>query len=202
MLNNTIDIIWKINNFITIYLNNFILNNHLEKIIWFFSDSPIFFLPIFFWATWLFFRFKKTWDQEKKWKKNILLIIYSIISAMILNWFLKIFIVEHRPEKLITPILQHIPDNSFPSDHATISFSFLFALYFAWYKKTFWIFLPFVIFMNFSRIAWWMHWFFDIFVWMILWLFSAIFIFKSLKNKIFLQKTSEFILNFAKIFKL
>jgi membrane-associated phospholipid phosphatase len=65
-----------------------------------------------------------------------------------------------------------------------VSFAFLFWIYAAGYKKTFWIFFPFVILMNFSRIAGWLHWFFDIFVWMLLWLISVIFIFKNSKNKI------------------
>jgi membrane-associated phospholipid phosphatase len=45
---------------------------------------------------------------------------------MILNQFLKFFIIEERPDSIIKPILEHVPDNSFPSDHATVSFAFLF----------------------------------------------------------------------------
>ena len=192
------DLIWKINNGITIYLNDLILNNHLEDIVWFFSDGPIFFLPVFFVGAWLFFTFKKRDNLEKE---NILLIFYTIIIWFILNFILKIFIVEHRPETLIQPILKHIPDNSFPSDHATASFAFLFWLYFAGYKRIFWIFLPFVIFMNFSRIAGGVHWFFDVFVWMILWVIAVFLVFKNKENK-FVKKINEFILKIANLIKL
>ena len=36
--------------------------------------------------------------------------------------------------------------------------------------------------MNLSRLAWWVHWFFDIFAWMIIWLISAILILKIFKG--------------------
>jgi membrane-associated phospholipid phosphatase len=58
-----------------------------------------------------------------------------------------------RPESIVQPLIEHIPDNSFPSDHAAVSFAFLFAILFSNYKKTFLIFFPFVILMNLSRIA-------------------------------------------------
>ncbi len=192
------NLIWDINNSIAIYLNNFVINNHLEKIIWVFSDAPIFFLPVFLFWAWLYWTFKEK-NNEKK--ENLLYIFYSVVVWLILNTFLKIFIFEHRPEWIIKPILAHVPDNSFPSDHATVSFSFLFALYAAWYKKTFWLFLPFVLFMNFSRIAGGIHWFFDIFVWFILWIIAVIFVFKNTKNK-YVLKLNQFILKIMSFIKL
>jgi len=192
------NLIWNINNNISIYLNNFVVNNHLEKIIWIFSDAPIFFLPIFLLTVWFYYTFK---EKNIKEKENILFIFYSVVLAILLNSFIKIFIQEKRPDTLITPILQHVPDNSFPSDHATVSFSFLFALYSAGYKKTFWLFLPFVIIMNFSRIAWWLHWFFDIFVWMILGLIAVCIVFTNTKTKFF-TKINEFILKLTSYIKL
>jgi undecaprenyl-diphosphatase len=66
------------------------------------------------------------------------------------------FIHFKRPEDYLVGagklLINHVPDASFPSDHATVSFAFLSALLFANYKKIFWIFLPFVILMNISRI--------------------------------------------------
>jgi len=188
----------QINSSMAVYLNNFVLQNHLEKIIWFFSDAPIFFLPVFLLWAWLYWTFKIK-DNSKK--ENILFIFYSIVVAMILNAIIKIFVSIDRPESVIKPILEHVPDKSFPSDHATVSFSFLFALYFAWYKKTFWIFMPFVIIMNFSRIAGGIHWFWDIIVWMILWLLAVIFIFKNTKNKVFVS-LNNFILKMMSFIKL
>lgn len=193
-----LNIIWTINNEITVYLNNFILENGLEKIIWFLSDWPIFFLPIFLLSAWIFYTYKNP-NQEKK--ENILYIFYSIVVGMIFNSISKLFIVEQRPDIAIKPILEHVPDNSFPSDHATVSFAFLFALYVAWYKKTFWFFIPFVILMNFSRIAGGLHWFFDIVVWAILWLVWTIIIFKNTKNK-YIKKLNNLILTITKFIKL
>lgn len=187
-----------INNTIEIYLNHFILNNHLELLVKIFADSPIFFLPVFLIWAWLYWTFKEKNNNEKE---NILYIFYSVVLWLVFNSLLKLFIFEHRPEWIITPILSHIPDNAFPSDHATVSFAFLIALYLFGYKKTFWIFLPFVILMNFSRIAWWIHWFFDIIVWMILWIISA-FIIYFVQNKKCMKKLNNLILKIANLIKL
>ena len=48
--------------------------------------------------------------------------------------------------------MSHVPDASFPSDHATVSIAFLTSLFLANYKRIGLIFLPFVIIMNLSRI--------------------------------------------------
>ena len=192
------NLIWNINDSIAIYLNSFILNNHLEKIIWLLSDAPIFFLPVFFIWAWLYWTFK---EKSNKKKENILFIFYSVIVWLIFNGILKLFIFEHRPEWIIKPILSHVPDNSFPSDHATVSFAFLSALYLFGYKKTFWFFLPFVILMNFARIAGGIHWFFDIIVGMLLWIVAA-FIIYFFQNKKCIKKLNEFILKIANFIKL
>jgi len=192
------NLIWDINNSVAVYLNDFIINNHLEKIIWLFSDAPIFFLPVFLLWAWLYWTFKEKNNDKKE---NILFIFYSVVVWLILNTFIKIFIFEHRPEWIIKPILTHVPDNSFPSDHATVSFSFLFALYAAWYKKTFWIFMPFVVLMNFSRIAGWIHWFFDIIVWLILGVIAVFIVFKNTENK-YILKLNQFILKIMSFIKL
>ena len=192
------NLIWNINNNIAIYLNNFILNNNLQNFIWFFVDAPIFFLPVFLIVSRLYWNFKV---KDNLQKENLLYIFYTTIVWLVLNSLLKIFIFEYRPEWIIQPILTHVPDNSFPSDHATVSFSFLTALYLFGYKKTFWLFLPFVIVMNFSRIAGWIHWFFDIIVWMSLWIISA-FIIYFIQDKKYVKKINKIILKTANLIKL
>ena len=193
----------EINHTITSFLNNFVLQNNLKNLVWFFADSPIFFLPIFFIFFWILFEFfdKKNIKNKNFNKNNLLLIFYSVILWIIINITIQHFLFFDRPETLITPILHHIPDASFPSDHATVSFAFLFWLFFAWFKKVFYWFLWFVILMNIARIAWWLHWFFDIFAGLIVWFLSTFLIFKNQKNK-YLVKLNNFILNFAKIFRL
>lgn len=192
------NLIRNINNNIAIYLNNFILNNNLQNFIWFFVDAPIFFLPVFLIVSRLYWNFKV---KDNLQKENLLYIFYTTIVWLVLNSLLKIFIFEYRPEWIIQPILTHVPDNSFPSDHATVSFSFLTALYLFGYKKTFWLFLPFVIVMNFSRIAGWIHWFFDIIVWMSLWIISA-FIIYFIQDKKYIKKINKIILKTANLIKL
>jgi undecaprenyl-diphosphatase len=59
-------------------------------------------------------------------------------------------------------LLDHIPDASFPSDHASVSVAFLTALYLTGYKKVFWAFMPWVILMNLCRVIAGVHWPFDI----------------------------------------
>jgi len=192
------NIIWEINNRITYFLHNLVVENKLEWIIAFFADTPIFFLPIFLLFVWLYSNFKTKNESEKEWA---LLITYSVLISIIFNSIIKLFVIEERPDSIITPILKHVPDNSFPSDHATVSFAFLFAIYAAGYKKTFWLFMPFVIIMNFSRIAWGLHWFFDILVWALLWLFAVIFIFK-IKNNQIISKLNLFIIKIMSYIKL
>jgi membrane-associated phospholipid phosphatase len=47
------------------------------------------------------------------------------VLAVIINLIIQQFFFFERPETLITPILKHIPDASFPSDHTSVSFAFL-----------------------------------------------------------------------------
>ena len=219
-LNESVNIFLQINYFISENLHNFVIENGLEKIIWFLADVPIFFLPIFFIFSWIFIEYykfqnkkyffdirkilfweKKFLEEKKLFKSKILLIFYSIIFWILISLIIQQIFFFDRPDILFTPILEHIPDASFPSDHSSVSFAFLFWLLFAWYKKTFYSFFTFVILMNISRIAWWLHWFFDVFAWMIIWRISVLIIFKNNKNK-FILKTNEMIFNLAKFFKL
>ena len=172
-----------INHIINWWLNNFILNNNLENCIGFFSDFPIFFLPSFLVLVWLYWSFIKQNNEEKN---KLIYIFYSVVFAIIINLIIQQFYFEQRPSIFVNTILEHLPDNSFPSDHATVSFTFLISLFFAWYKKISLWYLPFVLLMNFSRIAWWIHWFFDIIAWLIVWIFSSVVFFKYFFiNKIF-----------------
>jgi len=97
---------------------------------------------------------EKNFSAEKNSEKSkLLMIAYSIIFAILTSLLIQHIFKIDRPDSIISPILKHVPDASFPSDHATVSFTFLFALLFFGFKKTFYRFLPFVILMNFSRIA-------------------------------------------------
>ena len=196
----------EINNYFATTLNNFILENNLEKCIWKMSDAPIFFLPIFLILAWIFYSYKKSplqrGDLEGTKKLNLLNIVYWVILAIIINIIIQNIVKIDRPESLVKPILEHIPDASFPSDHAAVSFAFLTWLFLSWYKKIWYIFSIFVIIMNFSRIAWGIHWFFDVIAWAFIWILSSIFVFKYLKNTKFIINLNNFIIKTLNYIKL
>lgn len=77
-------------------------------------------------TAWLYFTFK-TYKKEKR--ENLLYIFYSVIISITITNIVKSFFILERPNIIIEPILEKIPNNSFPSDHATVSFAFLFSLY-------------------------------------------------------------------------
>lgn len=197
-----LNIFLEINHEISNFLWNFIIENHYEKITWFMADFPIFFLPIFFIWFWFFYEFsKKFLNKKEENKSKLLFIFYWIFIAIIVNLIIQNIIFFERPEITIPLILEHVPDASFPSDHAAVSFAFLSWLFFFWYRKIFWYFLPFVILMNISRISWWLHWFFDVFAWAIIWWTANYYVFKKQKN-IYLEKLNSELIKIAKIFKL
>jgi len=178
-------------------LNEFVLSYHLESFITFFADFPIFFIPVFLLFMWFYWTFKQNIEK----KRELLFIFFSSLLAVVVNIIIQYFIHIQRPETYIKPILSHIPDASFPSDHAAVSFAFLFSLYLFGYKKVFWIFLPFVLVMDLSRIAWWVHWFWDILAGIFVWFLSAILIWKF-RNTKFLSTITSLILKLANVFKL
>ncbi|MCD5382842.1 phosphatase PAP2 family protein [Candidatus Gracilibacteria bacterium] len=212
------NIFLQINHAISEFLIGLVLTNNAQNFVKFFADSPIFFLPFFFVFYWIyyekFYKTDKKFSQKiknffsknekisiKEKKNGLLLMVYSIIFGVSINLTIQLFFFFDRPELLITPILQHIPDASFPSDHSTVSFAFLFGLFFAGYKKIFWTFLPFVILMNTARIAGGVHWFFDILAGIIIGFFVVLTIFKNKNSKI-IAKLNDFFINLAKFFKL
>jgi|GEM_PF-489442 len=134
------------------FFNSFSAYTIVEKTVFIFADAPIFFIPLFFIVLWIFYGLKK----ERAKQEEILLIFYSILIAILITLIIQHFIHLKRPEDYLIGagklLINHVPDASFPSDHATVSLAFLTALFFANYKKTFWIFLPFALIMNISRI--------------------------------------------------
>jgi len=189
------NIFLEINKIVWPYLNNFVIENWLEKYISFFADFPIFFLPIFLLWYRIFYTHKNKNDEKRN---DLMKIFITTVIAISINLIIQNIFHLDRPESIVTPILEHVPDASFPSDHAAVSFAFLFAILLTNYKKSFWLFLPFVILMNFSRIAWWIHWFFDVIVWMIIWLISALLILKIFKNNIYINNMNASIMKILK----
>ena len=186
---------------ISVYLNSFLENKIIAEIVFIFADAPIFILPLF--LVWFWLYYNKKWDLE--WKNNMLLIFYSIVLWIIINIIIQHIIFIDRPMTSLQNawrlILNHIPDASFPSDHATTSFAFVSGLFLFRFRKLFYVLLPIYLVMNLSRIMWWVHWPSDVLGWLVVWVISSFVIFK-LKNNKYLLKTNEFFIKIAKFIKL
>lgn len=191
----------EINKPFLIYLNSFTDNEIIANIIYLMADIPIFFIPLFLVWYWIFFSIKK--DNYKK--NKLLFIFYSCVLAVLLSIFIQQFVDLDRPEESLKwtskMILEHIPDASFPSDHASIWIAFVFSLFLFWFTKISYLLLPLFIIMLFSRIAGWLHWPFDIIVWSIVWVLSSFIIYKSQNLDIF-KKINNFLLKISSYFKL
>ncbi len=184
------------------YLNSLWEYKSVDIFVRFFADTPIFLLPIFLVCYWLYYTFKNK-NLEKK--EELLLIFFSVILGISISLIIQQIISIDRPENYINGtwklLLKHIPDASFPSDHATVASTFLFSILFYWYKKIFWILIILFSFMLVSRVIAWVHWPFDILAWIVVWLLSAVIIFK-LRNKKFVKSINLAIIKIMNFIKL
>lgn len=185
------------------YLNSFMGYEIIEKLVVFFSDTPIFFLPIFLVFTWLYFTFK---EKNNERKKDLLFIFYACIIGMIISLTIQFIHFTPRPDaawiwawKLV---MFNIPDASFPSNHATVSIAFLTSLFLAKYRLIAFLFLIPVILMNLSRVTIQLHWPFDIIWWTIVWIIWALISFKLLKKVKIVDKFNNCILKIVWYVKL
>ena len=84
----------------------------------FFSDSEVVLTALVLVAAWLRARFLLANDAEAK--KDALAFFYAVIFAFVLYWALNFSLpARPRPESVsaIAPLIDHLPDNSFPSGH-------------------------------------------------------------------------------------
>lgn len=173
-----------------LFLNSFADNMLIRNIAIVFSDAPIFFLPIFLVSWWLFYTRKNNIHK----KESLLYIFYSTIVAVIFNMIIQAIIFVERPETFLWAkthfALSHIPDASFPSDHATVWWAFLVGLYLFWFRKIAFYFMPFFLLMALSRVVAGVHWPLDMVGWIIVGTFAALSIFYFRKSKILLGLNS------------
>jgi undecaprenyl-diphosphatase len=122
--------LFEINRNLLIFFNNLSNYKIIEKLVLIFSDTPIFFIPIFLIYIWIYYTYSLKEDNKKK---SVLFIFYSTIISIIIALIIQNIIHIERPENYINKtgklILNHLPDASFPSDHATVSFAFLTSLF-------------------------------------------------------------------------
>jgi len=178
------------------YLNNFSSNEIIALISPIFADLPIFFIPIFLVWYWIYFSYFEK-NQEKK--CNLIYIFYWCVIAIVIAIIIQSFIHLERPETAITNsgrlLLSHIPDASFPSDHAGVSVAFLTWILLAGFRRVFWIYLPFVILMLLSRVVAGVHWPFDIVAWTVVWIISAYIALRYLPKIKFVKNLNSLIMN-------
>lgn len=183
------------------YLNSLLEYPIIESIVRVMADGPIFILPVFLLLSWFFYTYKKNIEK----KHDLLHIFYATVLWIAISLLIQQFVNIDRPETAIAGtgklILDHIPDASFPSDHATVSFAFLAWLYYFGFKTLFWYYLPLALIMNLCRVIAWVHWPLDILAWAGVGIFSAFIIYKY-KAKKCIQKIDTFMLKFAWFFKL
>lgn len=168
------------------YLNNLSQYSFIDKFVKIFVDGPILLIPIFLLWYWIYYSYTKNKIDVFEKKSDLILIFIWIVIWLSISLIIQQIVHINRPEQHLQAwaklLLDHLPDASFPSDHATVSIAFVFWLLFAWYKKYFWIFLVLMIFMNISRVIAWVHWPFDILWWSIVWFSWAFVSFKYLKK--------------------
>jgi len=186
----------EINLYLLQYLNWLSDNDFIQIFVKIFVDFPIFIIPIFLLWFWLKYTYSNksltTEDSSTLQKKEWLMFItYWIILWITVSLLIQQIVHIDRPEEYLSLdnlLMKHLPDASFPSDHATVWMAFLFWVFFAWYKKYFFIFLLPMTFMVISRVIAWVHWPFDILAGTVVWLVSSYIVFSQV-SKIKLVKT-------------
>ncbi len=156
---------------IMLELNYIFQNNQLlYKIVPYTADVFVFFYPVYLVVLYLYWVYR-----IYRYKKASLYIFFSVLFSFLINIFIQLFVDKSRPETFITVkgklLLQHVPDVSFPSDHAVVSSSIAWSsIYWAILNKDkniFYIGILLLIFsfiMMISRVAAWVHWVTDVIV--------------------------------------
>lgn len=114
-------------------------------------------------------------------KLQALSIFWWFIAVVICNYIVKFFVSQSRPLHVLdnltfnpqsSLILDHIPTDAFPSDHAAVSLVIALMVLLISHKhnntkiKIFWqLFLVFALIMDISRMTMWLHWPVDILAW-------------------------------------
>jgi len=150
------------------------------------SDSGVFLVAALLVAYWLYWAYKK----DDSHKEDALLIFYSIGFAFIIYMILNNFLpLRPRPETVsaIRPLVDHLPDNSFPSWHAIFAWAAVLA-FFIYSRHKFYPYLVLIVsvFMLVSRILAWVHYPWDILVGFAIGFFGAWFVYYLRESDIFL----------------
>lgn len=192
----------ELNVFLLQSLNNLSQGPVLSTLVPILADLPIFFLPIFLTGMWL----KHSFPQNRDIKDSLLFLFYSALVAIFISLVIQKLVHLERPEQALQSasnlLLSHIPDASFPSDHASVSVAFLTGLFLTGFRKVFWAFLPWVILMNLSRVMAGVHWPFDILAGTAVGIISAFISFQILRDIKVVKSINIFIIQTLEKIKL
>lgn len=85
-----------------------------------FADAPIFLIPLFLVGFWLYYAKQK----DISGKERLLSMFYATVLAIVINIAIQKFVHIDRPTEFARStghfLLNHVPDASFPSDHASV----------------------------------------------------------------------------------
>lgn len=104
----------------------------------FFSDIEVLVTAALLVAIWLDARFRRGNDENRK--KDALAFFYAVMAAFALYWILNFGLpARPRPESVsaLRPLIDHLPDNSFPSGHGMFAGASFMAAYLLFDKKVF-----------------------------------------------------------------
>ena len=128
-----------------------------------FADAPMFLVPFFLVGFWLYYARKR----DDSGKKRLLSVFYATVVAIVLNIVIQHVVHVDRPAEFAKSagrfILNHVPDASFPSDHASVGAAFVTALFLFGYGTVGYVAVPLLALMLVSRIIGGVHWPLDIF---------------------------------------
>ncbi|MCK9272218.1 phosphatase PAP2 family protein [Candidatus Gracilibacteria bacterium] len=200
MLEKLISVDVSLLNFIRSIINpDSILQVELVK---FFADFGVFYVALLLVGLWLFGVYLK----KDKPKEKALWLFYSIAFSFLIYVILNLGLpLRPRPETVsaIRPLVDHLPDNSFPSGHAIFAGAAILASFFFCGKK--WIIMSLVVVLSLmlvSRIIAGIHYPSDIFVGLIIGFIGSFVIFKLSNKNIFTKYLIPYPIKFAKFFKL
>ncbi|MDD5197434.1 MAG: phosphatase PAP2 family protein [Candidatus Gracilibacteria bacterium] len=165
------------------------------------SDIEIALVMLVLVGLWLYGVYKK----NNQFKIDALMILYSIGFAFLVYIFLNLGLpLRPRPETVsaIRPLVDHLPDNSFPSGHAIFfGASVLAAFYYtrAWIA---WILLITGIFMVFSRIFAGIHYPGDIFIGTLIGVIGAVAVYEIRDKKFMTDYLLVYPVKIARFFRL
>lgn len=191
-------------------------NEWIIRTIHFGADILLIVIPVYLISVWFVGVGIKQSEPKEYAMKVFLSAVLGVIFCLLLNALLPF---RPRPETVsaIAPLIDHLPDNSFPSMHATFTWAVIASLFYFYFPflsamagKMRWIFSlevrGFLCFlwgyMVLSRIFAGIHYPGDILVWIIIWIISASIIRKLSLEKWFYRWLIAFPIKIASFLKL